>query len=444
MASLKSQLQDRVDALAMRLGVMNAHVIRLNALGKRLMQMAHINSREFDFDDDPPQGGSESDGVGRGAQVPDLTSRIDDLGRRIDSRSGQFAALENVIVGRQLSLEIKPSGRPVREGYISSYFGERMDPFNGEDAFHKGVDFASDAGTDVLAVASGIVTWAGPREGYGNLVEINHGNGLRDALCARGPGPWSRSAMRSSAARRWRWSDPPAARPARTCISKCSRTAARSIRWRSSGTDRSVSSAGAPARLLTCRHERLHRVTVYPYNNGFSDGDFRYKRLKLLVLSKGLFVLQALTRVFGSRNDRLVKSYTRLVREATAQEPALQALSDEALRAKTVEFRARLQQGATLDQLLPEAFAVVREAARRTLKMRHFDVQLIGGMALHQGKIAEMRTGEGKTLMSTLPAYLNALPGRGRARGHGQRIPGAARRRLDGAGVPLPRAHASG
>jgi murein DD-endopeptidase MepM/ murein hydrolase activator NlpD len=176
-AALKTQLQDRVDALSMRLGVMNAHVIRLDALGKRLTQMAHINSHEFDFDDDPPQGGSESDGVGRGAQVPDLTSMIDDLGRRIDQRSGQFAALENVILGRQLSLEIKPSGRPVREGYISSYFGERMDPFNGEDAFHKGVDFASDAGTDVLAVASGIVTWAGPREGYGNLVELNHGNG---------------------------------------------------------------------------------------------------------------------------------------------------------------------------------------------------------------------------------------------------------------------------
>jgi hypothetical protein len=175
--ALKAQLQDRIDALAMRLGVMNAHVIRLNALGKRLVQMAHINSHEFDFDDDPPQGGSDSDSVGRGAQVPDLTLMIDDLGRRIDSRSGQFAALENVILGRQLSMEIKPSGRPVREGYISSYFGERMDPFNGEDAFHKGVDFASDAGSDVVAVASGIVTWAGPREGYGNLVEVNHGNG---------------------------------------------------------------------------------------------------------------------------------------------------------------------------------------------------------------------------------------------------------------------------
>ncbi len=124
-------------------------------------------------------------------------------------------------------------------------------------------------------------------------------------------------------------------------------------------------------------------------------------------------MLQALTRVFGSRNDRLVKNYTRLVREATALEPRLQGLSDEALRAKTDEFRARLKQGDKLDQLLSEAFAVVREAARRTLKMRHFDVQLVGGMALHQGKIAEMRTGEGKTLMSTLPAYLNALPGEG-------------------------------
>ncbi len=124
-------------------------------------------------------------------------------------------------------------------------------------------------------------------------------------------------------------------------------------------------------------------------------------------------MLQTLTRVFGSRNDRLIKSYGRMVRDAAAHEGALEALSDEALRGKTEEFRARLKQGSTLDQLLPEAFAVVREAARRTLGLRHFDVQLIGGIALHQGKIAEMRTGEGKTLMSTLSAYLNALPGEG-------------------------------
>jgi preprotein translocase subunit SecA len=124
-------------------------------------------------------------------------------------------------------------------------------------------------------------------------------------------------------------------------------------------------------------------------------------------------VLQLLTRVFGSRNDRIVRSYSNLVSEANGHEAAIQALSDAELGAKTVEFRARLAEGATLDQLAPEAFAVVREAARRTLKMRHFDVQLIGGMTLNQGRIAEMRTGEGKTLVATLPAYLNALTGEG-------------------------------
>jgi preprotein translocase subunit SecA len=124
-------------------------------------------------------------------------------------------------------------------------------------------------------------------------------------------------------------------------------------------------------------------------------------------------VSNLLTRIFGSRNDRLVKASLREARAAAAFEPALQALSDEALGAKTAGFRARLQGGETLDALLPEAFAVVREAARRTLGMRHFDVQLVGGIALHRGRIAEMRTGEGKTLMATLPAYLNALPGQG-------------------------------
>jgi preprotein translocase subunit SecA len=124
-------------------------------------------------------------------------------------------------------------------------------------------------------------------------------------------------------------------------------------------------------------------------------------------------VLNLLTRLFGSRNDRIVRGYEATVRKAASFEPALKALGDEALAAKTDEFRKRLAAGETLDELAPEAFAVVREAAQRTLKMRHFDVQLIGGLTLHQGRIAEMRTGEGKTLMSTLAAYLNALPGEG-------------------------------
>ena len=118
-------------------------------------------------------------------------------------------------------------------------------------------------------------------------------------------------------------------------------------------------------------------------------------------------------KIFGSRNERLVKQYAQKVAKINALEPKIQALSDEALRAKTAEFKQRYTNGETLEQLLPEAFAVVREGGKRALGMRHFDVQLIGGMVLNAGKIAEMRTGEGKTLVATLPTYLNALTGKG-------------------------------
>ena len=121
-------------------------------------------------------------------------------------------------------------------------------------------------------------------------------------------------------------------------------------------------------------------------------------------------LISTMKKIFGTRNDRELKRMGKVVARINALEEGMQALDDDALRAKTAEFRARLDEGATLGQLLPEAFAVVREAGVRALGMRHFDVQLIGGMALHDGKIAEMRTGEGKTLVATLPAYLNALP----------------------------------
>ncbi len=124
-------------------------------------------------------------------------------------------------------------------------------------------------------------------------------------------------------------------------------------------------------------------------------------------------MINVLTKIFGSRNERLLKQYARTVSAINALEPAVAKLDDAALQGKTAEFRRRLAEGATLEQLLPEAFAVVREAGKRVLRMRHFDVQLIGGMVLHDGKISEMRTGEGKTLVATLPAYLNALPGNG-------------------------------
>ncbi|MFY7872746.1 MAG: preprotein translocase subunit SecA, partial [Limnohabitans sp.] len=120
-----------------------------------------------------------------------------------------------------------------------------------------------------------------------------------------------------------------------------------------------------------------------------------------------------LTQIFGSRNDRLLKQYRKTVEQINGLEPSLEGLTDEQLRGKTEVFRQRLAAGETLDALLPEAFAVVREGAKRVMKMRHFDVQLSGGIALHNGKIAEMRTGEGKTLTATLPVYLNALTGKG-------------------------------
>lgn len=120
-----------------------------------------------------------------------------------------------------------------------------------------------------------------------------------------------------------------------------------------------------------------------------------------------------LTQIFGSRNSRLLKQYQKTVRQINALEPEMEKLSDAELQAKTPEFKDRLAKGQSLDDILPEAFAVCREAAKRVLKMRHFDVQLIGGMVLHQGKIAEMGTGEGKTLMATLPVYLNGLSGKG-------------------------------
>ena len=127
------------------------------------------------------------------------------------------------------------------------------------------------------------------------------------------------------------------------------------------------------------------------------------------MISLGAFA----TKIFGSSNDRRLKSYNARVAPINALEPKFEALTDEQLRAKTLEYRERFAKGASLEDLLPEAFATVREGAKRTLRQRHFDVQLVGGMVLHDGKISEMKTGEGKTLVSTLPAYLNALPGRG-------------------------------
>ena len=159
-AELKERMNERVDAMAMRMGEVNAHVIRLDALGKRLTEMADIDSHEFDFDSAPASGGPESEGAGVTAQIPDISMKLNDLEQKVALRDSQLNALENVIIDRDLKKQIHPEGRPVKSGFISSYFGEREDPFSGEEAYHKGVDFAGTAGANVVSVAAGVVTWA--------------------------------------------------------------------------------------------------------------------------------------------------------------------------------------------------------------------------------------------------------------------------------------------
>jgi murein DD-endopeptidase MepM/ murein hydrolase activator NlpD len=178
----KRVLQEKVNALAMRVGQMNANVIRLDALGKRLTRMANLDDGEFDFGH-PPAIGGDAAADGQPAQVPNLTAMVDDLQNQLSSREQQLGVLENLILTRELNKQVYPEGRPVQEGFISSYFGERADPFTGYSAVHKGLDFAGAEGSKVSAVAAGLVTYAGERAGFGEMVEINHGNGLATRYC---------------------------------------------------------------------------------------------------------------------------------------------------------------------------------------------------------------------------------------------------------------------
>ncbi len=163
-----------MDALAARLGKMQANVIRLNALGQRLVKVSKLDAKEFNFNDAPSYGGpKESNSV----VSMDFDSVITDLDKQLNSREQQLAVLEEVLMNRQLRKQSKPRGRPIVKGWTSSYYGKRTDPFTGKLAMHKGMDFAGKEGSEVVAVATGVITWAGRRFGYGELVEINHGNG---------------------------------------------------------------------------------------------------------------------------------------------------------------------------------------------------------------------------------------------------------------------------
>jgi murein DD-endopeptidase MepM/ murein hydrolase activator NlpD len=176
LARIERDADEKVATLATRVGRMQAQLIRLDALGKHLTEIAKLKRGEFDFDQPPAIGGPDT-GPGEGPAVPALDHMLDSMDAQIDDRRRQLTALQNLILTRELARQIVPGGRPVESGYISSLYGQRTDPFDGDQATHLGIDFAGMPGTQVLAVADGIVSHAGPDGGYGRLIEVTHGNG---------------------------------------------------------------------------------------------------------------------------------------------------------------------------------------------------------------------------------------------------------------------------
>lgn len=178
-AITRQQTEDTLDALSIRVGQMNARIIRLDALGRRLTEMADLEEGEFDFDSAPAIGGPEEEpfASGSGVAVAEVLVAMQDLDHQLNNREAQLGVLESMLMDQKLSDRVYPQGRPVKSGWMSSYFGRRTDPFTGKPANHRGVDFAGKAGSEVVAVADGVVTWSSSRYGFGKLVEINHGNG---------------------------------------------------------------------------------------------------------------------------------------------------------------------------------------------------------------------------------------------------------------------------
>jgi len=174
---IKQEAVTQLEALTIRMANLQARLIRLDALGERLTQVAGLDDGEFDFSSAPSLGGPEIM-LFEGMQVPDFVKELDELTRQVESRQQQLDLLNSIMIERDSQSEFKLTGRPVRKGYISSSFGRRIDPFSGNIAWHQGVDFATGKeGEEVLSVAAGVVTYAGHKDGYGNLVQINHGNG---------------------------------------------------------------------------------------------------------------------------------------------------------------------------------------------------------------------------------------------------------------------------
>jgi len=166
-----------IDALSRQLGQLQAHVYRVDALGSRLTEMAKLDKGEFNFDQAPAIGGPGSDLILPSANSGDVISAMNDLNLQLLDRERQLSVLESMLLHSDLRKQASPTGRPIQKGWMSSFYGMRNDPFTGKRDFHKGVDFAGKLGSKVISVAAGVVTWSGDRYGYGNMVEIDHGNG---------------------------------------------------------------------------------------------------------------------------------------------------------------------------------------------------------------------------------------------------------------------------
>jgi len=173
----RTRLESHVNTMALNLGRLQAQMMRVNALGQRLTGMAGLDKGEFNFAEEPAVGGPESDATTLAAAAPDFSQSLDQLGQQLSDRMTELDLLEAFLLDRQLQTALQPKGWPVDGGYVSSTFGYRQDPFNGRRAFHEGVDIANREGAPVHALASGVVTHAGEEDGYGLMVEINHGNG---------------------------------------------------------------------------------------------------------------------------------------------------------------------------------------------------------------------------------------------------------------------------
>ena len=176
-ARAKHEAQSDVDALSAKVAELQVHIMRLDAMGAQLTSLAGLKHGEFNFNAAPAEGGPEVKGGLQHTTLPDFLDNLDKLSAEVKDREQQLGVLENLILNRNVQLAAQPAGPPVIGGYVSSLFGMRTDPFTGELSMHSGMDFAGNEGEAVDAVAAGVVTWAGDRSGYGNMVEIDHGNG---------------------------------------------------------------------------------------------------------------------------------------------------------------------------------------------------------------------------------------------------------------------------